>query len=516
LGFTDEDAYNKWDTADDPRASYTIDFLIATLPEPLAPSLRYKFDTYLDAIQRAAEASDLIFDRLDLPWGYPSKDDSPGFRLGQEIDLGWEPNIGGESSAFASLKPSTKKQATSHDEAGILLFRSRAAGDHRLLLVFVVGETPTWGVRKQALTDSLNWMEWLSNLCDEPSHPLRFPRRADMGPLKIKIAGPSFTGSVESIHLALEGWIASHPELKPQPQITVISGAASAIGNTTRLHFGHMLQATTIPLVDRVKSTNEYLSGLGAQCDRIAILSETGTLFGRSVEKPDIEKKNPEVTTTTVKPADGTSDQKQVCAPLVLKFPLHISNLRRALRSTAGSPMPQLELGHRNLSFSEEQSEAGGYTVPAFSLRATSYDELTLTKLLQTIYRQRMDYVQIAATDVEDLIFLAQQIRIYCPDTVLVTSTADLRFLHTDVNPDLRGMLVFSTYPLFLPNQSWTYPFSARRSSRSFRARGSSRSFRATMPKESTTPFLCYWDTRIRCWSIATPSRRHHASLRYG
>ena len=38
LGFTDEDAYNKWDTADDPRASHTIDFLIATLPEPLAPS----------------------------------------------------------------------------------------------------------------------------------------------------------------------------------------------------------------------------------------------------------------------------------------------------------------------------------------------------------------------------------------------------------------------------------------------------------------------------------------------
>jgi hypothetical protein len=180
LGFTDEDAYNKWDTADDPRASYTIDFLIATLPEPLAPSLRYKFDTYLDAIQRAAEASDLIFDRLDLPWGDPSKDDSPGFRLGQEIDLGWEPNIGGESSAFASLKPSTKKQATSQDEAGILLFRSRAAGNHRLLLVFVVGETPTWGVRKQALTDSLNWIEWLSNLWDEPSLPQRFPPRAEI------------------------------------------------------------------------------------------------------------------------------------------------------------------------------------------------------------------------------------------------------------------------------------------------------------------------------------------------
>jgi hypothetical protein len=118
--------------------------------------------------------------------------------------------------------------------------------------------------------------------------------------------------------------------------------------------------------------TKNYLLSLGAQCDRIAVLSETGTSFGLA-------------------PRD---DQKH-CAPLKLTFPLHISNLRRAVRSTAGSPMPQLELGHRNLSFSEEQSEAGGYTVPAFSSRATSYDELTLTKLLQTIYRQRMDYVHI-------------------------------------------------------------------------------------------------------------------------
>ena len=65
----------------------------------------------------------------------------------------------------------------------------------------------------------------------------------------------------------------------------------------------------------------------------------------------------------------------------------------------------------------------------------------------------------IKATDVEDLIFLTQRIREYCPDTVVFTFSTDLRFLHSDINRDLEGMLVFSTYPLFPFNQFWTYPF---------------------------------------------------------
>jgi hypothetical protein len=142
-----------------------------------------------------------------------------------------------------------------------------------------------------------------------------------------------------------------------------------------------------------------------------------------------------------------------------LKYPLHISNLRNASRSAVTPTTPQLALGRRNLPFSEEQSEGGGYVIPTFSSREAYYDELVLDRLLSTIHRERIKYVEIVATDIEDLIFLAQQIRSKCPDTVIVSLSEDLRFLHSDVNQDLRGMLVFSTYPLFSANQSWTYPF---------------------------------------------------------
>jgi hypothetical protein len=62
----------------------------------------------------------------------------------------------------------------------------------------------------------------------------------------------------------------------------------------------------------------------------------------------------------------------------------------------------------------------------------------------------------VRASDVEDAIFLAQQIKKHAPDTILITNWADLLYLRPDDNSDLRGMLIFSTYPLFTMNQLWS------------------------------------------------------------
>ena len=107
----------------------------------------------------------------------------------------------------------------------------------------------------------------------------------------------------------------------------------------------------------------------------------------------------------------------------------------------------------------DEAGQARFDTIAPVSPRAAIYDELVLSNLLTTIRRARIRYVGIIATDVEDLAYLVQQIRNNCPDTVVFTTSADIRFLHSDVNRDLTGMLVFSTYPLFSRLQNWTYPF---------------------------------------------------------
>jgi hypothetical protein len=97
--------------------------------------------------------------------------------------------------------------------------------------------------------------------------------------------------------------------------------------------------------------------------------------------------------------------------------------------------------------------------IPLFSGRSAAYYELEIENLLATLISKHIRYVGIVATDVEDLVFLVHEIRKACPNTVVFTIASDLRYLHSDVNPDLVGMLVFSTYPLFSENQDWTYPF---------------------------------------------------------
>ena len=52
-----------------------------------------------------------------------------------------------------------------------------------------------------------------------------------------------------------------------------------------------------------------------------------------------------------------------------------------------------------------------------------------------------------------DLIFLAREAHQYCPGVQLVTLEADQLLTHPDLLRDLSGMLVASTYPLFLENQ---------------------------------------------------------------
>jgi hypothetical protein len=67
LGFKDDEVDKPWNNHEEAQKGYKIEFVIATLPEPFAFPHRSKFDSYLDAIQNAAEGAHYILDRFDLP-----------------------------------------------------------------------------------------------------------------------------------------------------------------------------------------------------------------------------------------------------------------------------------------------------------------------------------------------------------------------------------------------------------------------------------------------------------------
>jgi hypothetical protein len=365
FGFTDNEAYEPWTNQADARKDYEIEFVIATLPEPFASPLRSKFDSYLDAIQSAAETAGYVLDRFDLPWQDPEKGSSQGFALGQQLELRWEEdtkegNPRNSTRSFLSIEGNKKEQTRFLSEPGILLFRHNR--DKKLLLVLVVGETPTWGVRKEALANALDWVSWLSNWWpDKP--PKRFPEVA-MGPPQIRILGPSFSGSAKSIDLALDAWLATHQPL-PLPQVTIISGTATAVRDEFESKW--RFAATTVSDSQRNDLIECYLMHLGA--NRIALLSESGTLRGLGFHyRVDHASagggcRNAPLPLSPMRVVLGWLGQRPPTLAgqiLYLKYPLHISNLRNASRSAVTPTTPQLALGRRNLPFSEEQSEGAG------------------------------------------------------------------------------------------------------------------------------------------------------------
>ncbi len=205
------------------------EFLIVTVPDPLDTRLGYRFDAALDAVQMAVESQRWNLDRSWLPW-------CPAGR---------------QLTARSDLKPviDAATQLPLHEtQPGVLMFRKpRMPEDtrrsQRLLFVLMVGESPTTGVAKQPLVKCLEIIrsyhrrrgsdERLQCVSDGLDRFVIEPVAAGMlGPkplgrilialpsvlkslvalntLDIRIVGPMFSGSQQSLAQVLSGWFGEH------------------------------------------------------------------------------------------------------------------------------------------------------------------------------------------------------------------------------------------------------------------------------------------------------------------
>ena len=91
---------------------------------------------------------------------------------------------------------------------------------------------------------------------------------------------------------------------------------------------------------------------------------------------------------------------------------------------------------------------------PAFTpASSAAIDEMALTQVLTTISHRKYRAVGIVATNPLDMVFLARQVRMFCPNVRLFAIQSDLLLTRALDVPFLRGMLVASTYPLYPANQ---------------------------------------------------------------
>lgn len=428
----------------DPRSKYYVDSIIAMVPDPIESGLSLKLDNEIDAIQRAAESEGYVLDRYRLPWPTPSERATGGSaaEIDQSEDSAPTPN----EAAHTGTKP------TPRSEPGIFLFRDGYR--HRLLVVFIIGETPTSGIHKPALRRALQ------QACELRSAFASALPHADCGNEcpAISVMGPTFSGSQESLEYAIRDWrsqgsIGNGQTSCRNAKIRMISGSATSVDQHLFQDSDNVdFKATVIPDRITLEKVSQWIRdhGMGSKTgEHVAILSESNTGYGVAFQDLLL------------------NESKQRNGPfqtlLSLKFPIHISELQQASQVGTGQPAVSgslaTALGNSNLPLAESSSRERRDIVPIYSTSEINSVELVLDQLLESIKQQQISCVIIAASNVEDTVFLANALRNANPNLMLIALNANLLFLHSEVNPQLQGVFVASPYPLFTANQVWTNPF---------------------------------------------------------
>lgn len=370
------------------RQGYRLEFLVALIPDPVDSHLSNRFDEALDALQRGIAQSGYLFDRASLPWE-------------------------GEAA----------RKRLYRSMPGSLLFRRvDMTGQRHLLAVFLVGESPKAGIQKQAFHRALDFMAPLQG--DAPGGPLR-------------ILGPSFSGSDESLRLALRERLSRPGAGRVGLDIDMVTGSATARGlesffrklegDGIRLRFARtIVDDDTLQL----KAYELLEKQLGWNLEEVALITEFDTKYGESFQ---------------IKSSLFES------LPTVVHFPSNLSHIRTAREKLGldrrAAPSETPGAGRKSLDLSLADQEEPVDVVPQLSELSTQVNDMALASLLRGLSRKH--YIGILATDIQDRLFLAEQVRSFCPDSVVFTFDNHLLDAHPKVSRSMDGTLVLTSHPLY-------------------------------------------------------------------
>lgn len=432
-----------------PRA-WDVQYLIACISDPIDTAQGYRFDLLLQALEEALKVDGFVIDRYYLPWqAYLNR-------------------------AQAEKDPLPIDDRYYLEEPGLLLFRDARNlkdGDReRLLLVFLVGETPVFGIHKGAFATALGLVRTLSRCscaegpsCDPAASAAlaasvalaasAAPVAADVGGrlaslpgphphVPLLVLGPTFSGSTESLLLAIK----RGKQAMPGHDIKVYSGTAMNVSMDRFAELGASFDATAPP-VELVRfELLRYVEERNLTPNPVvAWLTEANTGYGSF----DWD-------------ADDRAPREEAEAGLTViefPFPMYIAGVRHAYeleRADARSAGAAYRPERPRIDIPFDVPETARDLLPPMTpgMTSTEVDRL-LSEILTTIRRWNIRYVGITATDPRDRIFLADLIRDSCPDTQLLIVSNDELYTHPDSNTDLRGALIGSNYPLFPKNQAW-------------------------------------------------------------
>lgn len=465
--------------SDDPRTRASLTFLIATLPDPIDSGLALSFDRSLAAIQAAAQNSGYVLADFDVPWDDCLGGEPRGGASSDEFRITLQDS---DEGAVPVVAPEDKCSERFAREPGFLLFSAYEEGDRsriNLLLVYLVGETPTMGIQKAAFRAALDEVATYYS-CQSPGSATgewTVPAPCTSKNQQLRILAPTFSGSAQPIDIVLSAWLDAFPDIDKNLFVTMISGSATGIAwppperptqagsgeqlsrtfdfyNTrSKLHGRFSFQSMQNTNDAVITAISDYLHRHGRLGEnRVAFLVENNTAFGRNAVEA-LKTHN-----------DGPSAAIKFT---YITYPSQISQLRAAAERrmrTQKQASQQSQPSSSALPLSDALEDVGQrHEIEPFSPATPASSEQILANILSTISREDFDYVGIIATDVRDTIFLAQEVHQHAPSAVLFTMSSDLLFLHPEINSTLRGMLIVNSYPLNSFNQLWGLPPSTNR-----------------------------------------------------
>ncbi len=412
-----------------------FEFLIATVPDPVASHLDIEFDRSIESLQRAGSLWGYNFERYWLPWR--------------------REHAAAESS---SSNVARSEQHWRQDQPGLLIFRkaaSQGAQDQRLL-IFLVGETPTAGLNRTAFANALKYI-------DQLTPPARAP--------EIFVAGPIFSATLPALGEGIDQYSAAHAPAKSTFHVVNYGARSDTLLSAFRDKLRsdpNQTSATTFSSLDLTvdqaqRELVSYLCELRYDDDQIAILAEDGSAYGAAVLRSggthsQGTSRDPKVGI----PGDSTSSS---CDPdnyqtsvLYLHFPRDLSAIRNAVEGDVSEPEPQqiggITIPSTGVALTLRQEETNEHdTPPDFAqTQSSARVDRALRAMVKRLRSRRVQAVIVTATNPLDRVFLLEYLHLMVPDVRLATVGADDFMLGRPKFIDLSGTLAVTALPLLSEN----------------------------------------------------------------
>ena len=217
-------------------------FLIVTVPDPDDTSVSHDFDSILAAVLRAAESEGYVAERYLLPWdpestGKPSvSEPEPLLRPVPRPDARPPTGHGGREGTILAGAILCRHVNVAENQDG----RGTAEGknqkgeadaeaqadkanaseqDENLLMLLLVPETPAWGIDKKRLRAAIDLAIKHEHIIHKTNQRENDQNVDD----RIRIVGPTFSGSFESLAEAIKGCLRKEEQTTSCPHGLTIS-----------------------------------------------------------------------------------------------------------------------------------------------------------------------------------------------------------------------------------------------------------------------------------------------------